>query len=187
VSNPTHTETWRPVVGYEGLYEVSDHGRVRSVDRTFVNKMGVTHHRKGKVLKLNTHRQGYRKAVLHRDNVPAHVLAHIIVAAAFLGPRPEGYCVCHNDGDPSNNHVGNLRYDTREGNMADKVKHGTHQRGERGGLAKLTWPIVREIRARYAAGGVTQRQLAAEYGICKASVSHIVTFRTWTHDPQETP
>lgn len=54
------------------------------------------------------------------------VAVHVLVAAAFHGPRPEGLEVCHNDGNPQNNVASNLRYDTMSGNMLDRVKHGTH-------------------------------------------------------------
>ena len=188
MTHPTHTtEQWRAVPGYEGFYEVSDHGRVRSLDRTVVTKAGWAQRCLGKVLSPAINKLGYQHVNLSKENKQRSQNVHALVAEAFLGPRPEGYDVCHNDGNPKNNHVDNLRYDTRARNMADCVKHGTHARGDRHGQAKLDWPQVREIRTSYATGCVTQQELADYYGVSVGNVSLIVNYKAWTHDPQEQP
>jgi hypothetical protein len=187
VSNPTHTETWRAVPGYEGLYEVSDHGRVRSLDREVLFKDGHVRRYKGRVLRASLNTKGRPCVGLTRDGKGRTLRVHCLVAAAFIGPRPEGYEVCHNDGTRTNNHVSNLRYDTPKANQADRVEHGTHNRGERHGMAKLSWSDVREIRALYATGRYTQKELADRYDVTYNTVNRIVRFNTWTHDPLETP
>ncbi|MFV8232317.1 NUMOD4 motif-containing HNH endonuclease [Mycolicibacterium fortuitum] len=118
-------EQWRPVVGYEGAYEVSDQGRVRSLDRTIVEHSGKSRRLRGRVLTLMQNG--------HRDNRPqvslgfgVHRMVHHLVAESFLGPRPGGVDICHNNGDPTDNRLENLRYDTRSGNNLDQVAHGTH-------------------------------------------------------------
>ena len=65
---------------------------------------------------------------------------HSLVAESFIGPRPEGMEVCHNDGDPTNNHLDNLRYGTSSGNELDKVRHGTHYNA-----AKTHCPLGHEL------------------------------------------
>ena len=188
MTHPTHTtEQWRAVPGYEGFYEVSDHGRVRSLDRTIVTKAGVSKTLNGKVLKQTMGKRGYVSIMMSRNNGTRRRETQGLVAEAFLGPRPEGYDVCHNDGNPSNNHVDNLRYDTRAGNMADRVQHGTHARGDRCYNAKLSWPQVREIRTSYATGCVTQQELADYYNVSRRTISGVVRNESWTHDPQEQP
>ena len=110
-------ERWLPVVGWEGIYEVSDFGRVRSLYRK-----GRT---RGKVLK-QVNDGGYRNVTL--SDLPRYSIAkvHQLVMEAFVGPRPEGLEVCHYDGDGSNNRLDNLRYDTRAANQQDRLRHGRH-------------------------------------------------------------
>lgn len=118
-------EMWKPVVGYEGLYEVSDLGNVRSVDRTVIYKTGQPRHYKGQTLKLKP-AHGYWRVELNRNGKPACFQVHRLVLAAFVGPLPEGKEVCHNNGNPGDNRLENLRYGTRSENQLDRVKHGTH-------------------------------------------------------------
>lgn len=119
MSEPTYTE-WRPVVGYEGIYEVSPAGQVRSVPRR-----GKT---RGMILKPKPRKQrsGHLLLNLRRDGVMKTKTVHRIVAAAFLGPCPDGLQVRHVDGDPTNNAVTNLAYGTSSENRLDSVRHGTH-------------------------------------------------------------
>lgn len=120
-------EEWRPVVGYEDAYEVSSHGRVRSRDRTVLKSDGVVHPLRGVLLNPRTHRQGYLVVTLFRQAVRRNVLVHILVAEAFIGPRPPGMDVCHFNDVKTDNRPENLRYDTRSANMLDAVRNGTHQ------------------------------------------------------------
>ena len=124
----THQDTgerWKPVNGYEGIYEVSNHGRVRSLDRTVTRSDGQVHQLKGKVLRTRPKQNGYPFVHLCTPGKSQMRTVHSLVAEAFIAARPEGMEVCHNDGDPTNNHVDNLRYGTRSDNMLDKVRHGT--------------------------------------------------------------
>lgn len=107
---------------------------------------------------------------------------HHLVLEAFIGPRPAGMEACHfPDRDPANNRVCNLRWDTRTANRKDMVAHGTVPVGEGHGGAKVTAETVRSIRADYASRKATQVQLAAQHGLCQASVANIVHCRTWKH------
>lgn len=121
--NPT-AERWLPVVGFEGLYEVSDWGRIRSVDRK-VNAKYCKRLIKGVVLKPAPDKDGYQRYVLSINNRQTHTSAHKVVLEAFVGPCPDGMEACHDDGDPSNNRVENLRWDTHRNNLLDKYRHGT--------------------------------------------------------------
>lgn len=121
-------EIWRPVVGFEGAYEVSDHGRVRSVDRwvTYTNRWGGTsttfHH--GQILRPGVHvRSGHLHVNLHRKSRYVHQL----VLEAFVGPRPDGMRhTRHMNGIPADNRVENLAWGTFSENYLDSVAHGTH-------------------------------------------------------------
>lgn len=110
-------ENWLPVPGYEGLYDVSDLGRVRSLPRNTTS---------GKILKFGWHAHGYPQVTLWRDGKGWHPCIHQIVTLAFLGPRPDGLEVRHLDDDPLNNTLANLVYGTRSENKLDTVRLGTH-------------------------------------------------------------
>jgi hypothetical protein len=108
------TENWLPVPGYEGHYEVSDLGRVRSL------KPG-----RQRVLESQSDR-GYRRVALSLNAAEWRPRVHQLVALAFLGPAPEGLEVCHRDGVRDNNVPSNLKYGTSAENRADAIAHGTH-------------------------------------------------------------
>ena len=176
----THEEIWKPVVGYEGLYEVSDLGSVRSLPRSWIDSWGRKMSRTGIVLKQTINEWGYPIVKLyggkgvHRSWNVAH-----LVIGAFVGPRPPDMEVCHEDGKPGNSALINLRYDTPIGNQADRVKHGTDTRGERHARAKLTNEDVRQIRMMRNI--VTQHVLAGIFGIADSGICNIQRGRTWRH------
>lgn len=120
------SETWKPVPDYEGWYEVSDLGRVRSVDRVATNRPGVVIRCRGVLLRPRVNTTGYLEVTLQRNGTRRHVGIHRLVLAAFVGPCPEGMEGCHGDGDKENNAVSNLRWDTRSANTYDKIRHGKH-------------------------------------------------------------
>lgn len=119
-------EEWRPVVGHEGHYEVSDQGHVRSVDRiiTSISRTGREYlsRRKGKVLSPGRSPSGH--LLVHLNGIARSV--HSVVAAAFIGPRPNGYEVRHINGQPGDCRAANLEYGTRSENAEDSKRHGTH-------------------------------------------------------------
>lgn len=118
-------EEWKPVVGYEGSYEVSRSGLVRSVPRTVHRRNGSPMKLQGRVLRPYTDWKGYELVNLLNMGAGKTTRVHRIVLAAFVGPCPEGHEALHRDGNPSNNRLENLRWGTSLENMADKVKHGT--------------------------------------------------------------
>lgn len=158
-------------------YEVSECGDVRRI-KAGKKASGVV----GKVMKPYRRPDGYDMFQLREDNRPYRPLAHQLVAEAFLGPKPFPAAeVCHKDGMRNNNHWSNLRWDSCKGNHADKVRHGTHSRGERGPRAKLTTAQAQSIRER-AAAGAHQRALADEYGVEQSTISRVVRRRSYA-DP----
>jgi hypothetical protein len=157
-------EIWRQVVGYEGRYEVSNLGRVRNMS--------------GLILRDRIQWTGYNRAALCKNGARKDHPVHRLVAAAFIGPRPEGLEVNHINGVRADNRAENLEYVTRRENMAHKKVTGTDQGGQRNGRARLTAHDVRAIRQRYAEG-VTTTEMALEYGVHKNTVSCITRGETW--------
>ncbi len=121
------TERWLPVVGYEGYYEVSDLGRVRSLPRSMVDRNGRVRRLRGKLLSPRLGGLDGRRIVgLSAGNGPRSRHVYPLVLEAFVGPRPPGMEACHNDGDSTNDRLSNLRWDTSSSNSLDAVEHGTH-------------------------------------------------------------
>lgn len=145
-------EVWKEIPEYEGLYEASSEGRIRSVDRvvsTF-SARGAKRtqlRRKGKVLCLSPGPKGYRLVTLSKDGIARTRRVNRLVCSAFYGPQPETVLACHRDGDLTNNRDGNLRWDTPAANQADRLIHGTALRGEAVATAILTEAEVIAIRA----------------------------------------
>lgn len=107
-------------------------------------------------------------------------LVHRLVLLAFIGPCPEGMECCHSDGNPANNRLENLRWDTRKNNQADRIKHGTDCKGKKHWNVKLTEDNVREIRSRMKKGE-NRYTIADSFGISEATVRDIHTRKSWTH------
>ncbi len=119
-------ERWRDVVGYEGVYQVSDLGRVRSVNRVVRGALRGPKKLKGRVIRLNPDRYGHLKVQLCKEGVGTTVHVHRLVLAAWVGPCPEGEEVRHGPAGVADNSVGNLCYGTRSENNLDKRRDGTN-------------------------------------------------------------
>lgn len=175
-------EEWRAVVGYEGLYEVSDCGGVRSLTRRVRVAYGATRSVAGRTLVQGCHAGGYRVVLLQRDNASKGFLVHRLVVMAFLGPIPAGSEVNHRDGDKTNNVVDNLEVVTRQGNIDHAVANGLiDNKGEANARARLTCEQVQEIRAIHAAGGLGYRPIARRFGVPWGTVRNVIKRRTWAH------
>jgi hypothetical protein len=119
-------ERWKWVVGYEGLYEVSDLGRVRSVDRVVRHSQHSTKNLLGRVLRPAPYiKSGRLGVLLCKEGVPRTTKVHRIVMAAWVGPCPDGCEVRHGPNGVSDNSVSNLSYGTRSENQLDRRRDGT--------------------------------------------------------------
>jgi len=174
-------ERWVPVVGYEGLYDVSDLGRVRSLARTVLRRDGRVLPLMGRTLRQVPGGRGYLHVTLHRDGEAQTHPVHRLVGEAFLGPLPVGQQTRHGPGGALDNRLVNLSYGTPTENCDDKVRDGTLARGSRIGLAKLTEAIVCECRERYFAGGTSFMALASEFGVSSVAMRQAIRRKTWRH------
>lgn len=121
-------EEWRPVVGFEGRYSVSNQGRVRSEARTVTRSDGKTQFVRERIMKQNPSGpdRNYLFVVLHISGVPYSRKVHRLVLEAFVGPCPEGMEGCHGPNGTLDNRLVSLRWDTRSSNIRDQVESGTH-------------------------------------------------------------
>lgn len=167
-------EVWKPVVGYEGFYEVSDQGRVRSLLDRWRNTRPTP-----KVMAAALNRTGYWAVSLSFKDKPKTWTVHQLVLLAHAGPRyPKGADGAHLDGNRTNNRAGNLKWTTRAENLSHMDQHGTRPRliGLRASGAKLSAKDVRRIRS-LRESGLTLRAIATQYGVAHATVRGVCTGR----------
>jgi len=163
-------EVWKTIPDYNGRYQVSNTGKVRSFFK----------HPEGYELKQSVHKDGYRLLTLAKNNKDKSYHIHKLVTEAFYGPCPEGLVVRHIDGNPANNNLWNLAYGTPSQNNQDALKHGTIKVGEDAANAKLTEEQAMTIKA-LCYFGVSQRYLARAYEVNKSAIGHLHKGRTWKH------
>lgn len=169
-------EVWRPVIGYEGWYEVSNLGRVKRVRQgraTFV----------GKVIKQRINRKGYMVLQLTKNSISREFTVHRLVAAAFIGQRDDKTQINHIDGCKDNNHVNNLEYVTQSENMRHAfdlgLKNALHCRGRNNHLNVLTEEEVLEIYRLSHEGKIPQRKLGKMFGVHQTTIRDIKFGKSW--------
>lgn len=156
-------EVWLPVP-FDQRYDVSDQGRVRS----WTYRGNRANRRLESPVELKPYPDG--RSYLQVDFAGKTYRVHVLVMLAFVGSRPDGFEVCHRDGNTKNNCLENLRYDTPSGNSSDKSFSAP--------LRKLTAEESMEIRRRLRAGS-SMSELAREFVISTHSVRDIRDCRTW--------
>lgn len=169
-----NTEEWKTIPGYE-TYEVSSHGRIRS----------LSSRKRGSLLKPFPDNNGYLKVKLIKPvkgNKPKCLSLHRLIALTFLGECPEGQEVRHLDSVKSNLHLSNLAYGTHLENFQDGVgvQDGMCNRGEKNGQSKLATPDVLLIRL-LSSFGWTQVKIAEIMEVGVGAIRDIISGRTWSH------
>lgn len=178
-------ETWASVVGFEGIYEVSNLARVRRVGRAaMVGNGRGGGARLGRVIATLNHRGGYKAVQLWKDGNMQRPLLHCVVADAFLGRRPLGKEVNHIDGNKGHNEHTNLEYVTRSENMLHAYATGLRvpgqlPTGESHHGSKLSDEQVREIRRLYDPGKHGTPRLAKTFCVDRTTIRAIVRGETW--------
>lgn len=179
-------EQWKPVVGYEGLYEVSSLGRVKSLDRLCRSDKRSDQWMKGKLLKprINKTRQNRCTVVLNKEGKIVYAYISRLVLIAFIGLPPDKHDAAHWDGNPMNNRLDNLRWATVIQNMQDKNRHGTAPIGTRNAMAKLTEKDVAHIKQTYKRNSYHDSnalKLARQFGVSRGTVLLIAKNARWRH------
>jgi hypothetical protein len=168
-------ENWRMIIGYEGLYEVSDEGSVRRV----AGPDSRGRNRQQRVLRPAVDPHGYLCVALSKNAQMHTFRVHRLVAVAFLGPRPDGLEVNHKNGDKRHNAASNLEYITNEANQQHAVTNGLKASGERNGAARLSRADIDAIR-RLRNDGASRAEVARRFGISHLDyVTRITSGKVW--------
>lgn len=172
-------EEWRTVEGYEGCYEVSNQGRVRSIDKVVRTNGGRFATKRGKIRRSVMGKAGYYLVTLCDACKTKTFLVHRLVATAFVPACADRPHVNHINGIKTDNRPENLEWVTPKENKRHASELGLTPSGERQGNAKLTWDRVKEIRRIYIETGAKQRDLAKQFGISQPTVAQVVQWKTW--------
>lgn len=167
-------EEWRAIEDHEGSYEVSNHGRVRSVPR----KDSAGRQRLGQILSpAIDKRKGYKRVGLSKDGVISMNLVHILVTRGFIGNCPEGFETAHKDHNPGNNHIDNLEYVTHADNMKQSASIAR--------MGKLSMSDVQDIREIFAENPQTRvTEIARILDTTPETIANIVRCKRYIHVPK---
>lgn len=167
-------EEWCDVSGYEGLYQVSSCGRVKSLARTKLGKGGCVLEVKERILKAGLGNHGYLFVCLYKDNKNNTPTIHRLVANEFIANTENKPEVNHLNGK-TDNRVCSLEWVTPKDNIAHAIETGLMNNvGENNGRCKLTDNDCELIKIKYATGKYTQKELGEEYGVTPSNISIIV-------------
>lgn len=173
-------EIWKDVLGYEGYYQVSNLGRVKSLDRVVLRK-GHNMNLKGKIIKPQLNEFGYQMVVLIKMAKSKSIKIHQLVANAFI-PNPENLpCINHKDGLKRNNHATNLEWCTYSQNHKHAYDMGLkkpyERNGEKNPKAKFTNEEVTQIRRIHKHVGTAE--LASKYGVHVDTITNMIKRKTY--------
>lgn len=174
-------ELWADIPEYEGLYQASSLGRVKSLARevlayNFPAKRMVMKSVAEKVLSLKKYGKDYLGVHLYKNGVDSKFYVQRVILSAFKGKNPEGMVACHINGNRKDNRIENLRWDTPKNNEADKLIHGTRCFGEKHGNSKFSNEQVFWIRS-----GVTYEEVSKKIDISRGQYRNIVNGVAWPH------
>jgi len=165
-------EIWKDIPGYEGIYKISNYGRIKSI------------HKKWNILKLHKGKDGYLRIVLWNKGRPRnHLISRLVLTVFDRPPKSKEQCN-HKNGICVDNKIKNLEWCTGQENIQhriNKLKIYVDNRGEKQGRHKITENDVREIRVLLKEGRLTQKQIAQRYGLCHTSISAIKLRQSWRH------
>jgi hypothetical protein len=177
-------EIWKDIPDYEGVYQVSNFGNVKSLERYVVGGKGKRQLVPERILKQTSDSYGYRVVSLC-DSVAGKSTkvkkVHRLVLRAFIGDSDR--MGCHGDGDTANNYLTNLRYGTAQDNADDRYRHGKKvgASGSRNGMAKLTEEAVGGIKTLISEGKLSCLKIANMFEVSAETVRKIKIGKTWSH------
>ena len=165
-------EVWKDVVGYEGLYQVSNFGNVKSLGNNFT--------RKERFLKLSPQSKGYLTVVLQKNATRKMVLVHRLVAEHFIDNSESKPQVNHINGDKTDNRVENIEWVSHRENLDHAIKNNLTLKGEENRNSKLKDSDVIKIHSLLQKG-VTTKELSESYNVSYSTIDGIRTNTYWKH------
>jgi hypothetical protein len=170
------TEIWKPVLGYETQYEVSDLGRVKALAHTVAHWCGRRIPKPERIVTQSRHSGGYLIVALRTGK--KHYV-HRLVIAAFVGSAPSGRDVNHIDGDKTNNSLSNLEYCDRKHNVRHAIATGLQDNsGEGNGMNKYSAEAI-TLAHGMVQGGASCAAAARATGVGPATVEMVVAGKRW--------
>ncbi|NBQ49271.1 MAG: hypothetical protein EBY40_01095 [Marivivens sp.] len=179
-------EIWKDVAGYKGYYQVSSHGRVRSLDRHVRRRANTTRLAKGRIMRQSRNKPqgGYHTVNLRRAGKSKTCYVHRLVCEAFHGPCPEGMEASHADDVRQHNYPHNLSWQTHAENIRLRGVNGGDTHGESNGCSRLTDTCVHLIVAMCNSGKYKHREIASMFNVKREAVSKIARGVRWKHIPR---
>lgn len=171
-----NTEQWKPIKGFEGYYDISNHGRVKSLSRSVKTKFGS---RTTKEKMLKNIKQQYEVVNLQKKGLMYKSYVHRLVLETFKPNTENKPCANHIDGNKYNNHIDNLEWVTYQENCQHAMDTGLNRKGEQHHASKLTWEKVDNIREELTNGTKTKAKLAREYGVTFACIWKVEHNQSW--------
>jgi hypothetical protein len=176
----------RPIPDFNS-YAATHTGKIFSLARQLIDGR----HWRFQQLRPKPDKNGRLSVCLYRMRKQHRMFVHQLILKTFVGPCPIGLECCHNDGNPLNNAVSNLRWDTRSSNARDAVRHGTcpgfkrkgqsQNQGTKNASTKLSETEVRQIIYTMRTGLFSQREVAKQFSVSRASIGNIKRKTTWLH------
>ena len=182
-------EIWKDISGYEGIYQVSNFGNIKSLERYFPSKNPKTPiaHVNEKILKLSANKKGYLSANLYKNGKMKNIQVHRLVAQAFI-PNPNDFPqVNHKDENPSNNNVNNLEWCTRKYNCnygRRNLKIGQFSTKSRIVQCDLDGNPIRIFENGYDAGRYLKKDATSIYSCCSGKQTTAFGYR-WCREGEK--
>lgn len=180
-------EVFVDIPGYEGYYQVSNYGNIKSLDRVIKEKTGKTQTIKGRVLKQRINPGGYCYVGLRKNGVKATFAIHQLVAQTFLDNPENKPTVNHINGIKTDNNISNLEWATYSENLSHAYNSGLRTAaslqtvGNKNYKRKLKSEQVIEIKRLLAAGSLTHKEIATKFSVARSTITEIKSGRRWKH------
>lgn len=174
-------EIWKDIKGYEGYYQVSNLGRVKSLERSIQKSDGKLQRVKQKILKQRVTTAGYNQVPLYKDGKSNAFYVHRLVATYFCEKNNNGRYVNHIDNNPLNNTFCNLEWCKHMENIQHMVSQNRHPHGISHGMSKFTEEDIVKIRSIHKNGDSTLQQIGELYGVGRDHIWQIVKRKIWKH------
>jgi hypothetical protein len=174
-------EEWRDIPEYEGFYQASNYGRIKSLSRYVVSGKS-RRFIEGRIRKQRKDLKGYLSLSLHKNKKEKSFKVHRIVLTVFDRPPKEGEEGNHKDGNKSNNYLENIEWVTHKQNCEHRDNIlGKHQRGENNNQAELTEEQIKGIGILLKEGKLLQKEIAEKFNVSGMNIGRIKTGKLWSH------